>query len=441
VTTQIFLASTAFGLATVVAALEDGAFEPADRRILVLMCNTEMPEASTAVLEVSGVAELCTRFDQVYDYNEAIEPLHPARWQPRRIEVPLWERYFRRLWSLGDDQLHLVVESIQVNPAQGLCQIFCDAQIDVYADGLMSYGPTRSALPDSIGCRIERLLHLDLVPGLRPVLLSEWAVRPLIISTMSLRSVVKGLISGGAGEEPTRTSEPHRTALVVGQYLAAGGLLTEQEEIELYASMVSRCADAGFSTVIFKPHPSAPPAQLNRLHQTAALREIELVVIGELQLAEAAYERGGIEAVVGCFSTALATASSLYGLPVFRLGTELMLERLAPYQNSNRIPLTIVDAAVPELTTARSAASRMKPCLNELVPAVSYAMQPSMYPDRRAEAMEYLARNPEARARYVKRRRLTRLELPGGLPSKGRRRRLVRRLLTRLIRRMFGSRP
>jgi hypothetical protein len=441
VTTQIFLASTAFGLATVVAALEDGAFEPADRRILVLMCNTEMPEASTAVLEVSGVAELCTRFDQVYDYNEAIEPLHPARWQPRRIEVPLWERYFRRLWSLGDDQLHLVVESIQVNPAQGLCQIFCDAQIDVYADGLMSYGPTRSALPDSIGCRIERLLHLDLVPGLRPVLLSEWAVRPLIISTMSLRSVVKGLISGGAGEEPTRTSEPHRTALVVGQYLAAGGLLTEQEEIELYASMVSRCADAGFSTAIFKPHPSAPPAQLNRLHQTAALREIELVVIGELQLAEAAYEGGGIEAVVGCFSTALATASSLYGLPVFRLGTELMLERLAPYQNSNRIPLTIVDAAVPELTTARSAASRMKPCLNELVPAVSYAMQPSLYPDRRAEAMEYLARNPEARARYVKRRRLTRLELPGGLPSKGRRRRLVRRLLTRLTRRMFGSRP
>jgi hypothetical protein len=437
VTTQIFLASTAFGLATVAAALDDGAFEPADRRILVHTCNTELPEASTPLLQIRGVTELCTRFDQVYDYNEAIEPLHPAGWQPRGSELPLWERYFRRLWSLGDDQLHLVVESIQVNPAQGLCHILGDARIDVYGDGLMSYGPTRSALLDSIGCRIERLLHLDLVPGLRPVLLSEWAVPPVIISSMSLRSVVKGMISGGTGEEPTRAGEPHRAALVVGQYLAAGGLLTEQEEIQLYASMVSRCADAGFSTVIFKPHPSAPPAQLNRLHQTAALREIELMVIGELELAEAAYERGGIEAVVGCFSTALATASSLYGLPVFRLGTELMLERLAPYQNSNRIPVTIVDAAISDLALARTAATRVNKDLNGLVAAVSYAMQPTLYPDRRAEAMAYLARHPQARARYVKRRRLTSLNLPGGLPADGRRRRLA----TRLMRRVFGSRP
>jgi len=233
VTTQIFLASTAFGLATVVAALEDGAFEPAERRILVLTCNTEMPEASTPLLQIHGVSELCARFDQVYDYNEAIEPLHPAGWQPRSSELPLWERSFRRLWSLGDDQLQLVVESIQVNPAQALCKILGDARIDVYADGLMSYGPTRSAVPDNIGCRIERLLHLDLVPGLRPMLLSEWAVPSVIISSMSLRSVVKSMISGGTGEELTRAGEPHRAALVVGQYLAAGMLLTEQEEIEL----------------------------------------------------------------------------------------------------------------------------------------------------------------------------------------------------------------
>jgi hypothetical protein len=433
VTTQIFLASTAFGLATVAAALEDGAFEQADRRILVLTCNTEMPEASTPLLQVRGVTELCTRFDQVYDYNEAIEPLHPAGWQPRGSELPLWERYFRRLWSLGDDQLHLVVESIQVNPSQGLCQILGDARIDVYGDGLMSYGPTRSALPNSIGCRIERLLHLDLVPGLRPVLLSEWAVPSVTISTMSLRSVIKGMITDDVGE-------PYRAALVVGQYLAAGGLLTEPEELELYASMVGGCADAGFSTVIFKPHPSAPPAQLTGLHRVAEVRGIELLVSSELELAEAAYEGGGIEAVVGCFSTALLTASSLYGLPVFRFGTELMLERLAPYQNSNRIPVTIVHAAVSDLALARSATTRVNTDLNGLVAAVSYAMQPSLYPDRRAQAMEYLARHPQARARYVKRRRLTRLELPGALPPKSRRKRLVRRLATRAIRPLFGVR-
>jgi hypothetical protein len=348
-----------------------------------------------------------------------------------------------------------------VNPAQGLCQILADAQIDVYADGLMSYGPTRSALPDSIGCRIERLLHLDLVPGLRPVLLSEWAVRPVIISTMSLRSAIKSMIGGGhakivprerdalsrladghgsaTSEKPTRARKQTGSALVVGQYLAAGDLLTEQEEIELYASMVGGCADAGFSTVIFKPHPSAPPAQLTRLQQVAALRGVALEVCDELELAEAAYERGGIAAVVGCFSTALATASSLYGLPVFRLGTELMLERLTPYQNSNRIPVTIIDATVPGLATARAAATHVNTDVNGLVAAVSYAMQPKLYPYRRAAAMEYLARHPQARARYVKRRRLTSLDLPGALPAHGRRRRLVRRFASRLIRRAIGA--
>jgi hypothetical protein len=437
-TTQIFLASTAFGLATAVAAVEDGAFEPAERRILVLTCNTEMPEASTPLSQVHGVSELCARFDRVYDYNEAIEPLHPAGWQPRSSELSLWERYFRRLWSLGDDQLQLVVESIQVNPAQALCKILGDARIDVYADGLMSYGPTRSAVPDNIGCRIERLLHLDLVPGLRPVLLSEWAVPPVIISSMSLRSVVKGMISGGTGEEPIQASEPHCAALVVGQYLAAGRLLTEQEEIGLYASMVSRCADAGFSTVIFKPHPSAPPAQLDRLHEVTALRGVELLVSSELELAEAAYERGGIEVVVGCFSTALLTAGSVYGLPVFRFGTELMLDRMAPYQNSNRIPVTIVDAAVSDLALARSATTRVNTDLNGLVMAVSYAMQPTLYPERRAEAMDYLARHPQARARYVKRRRLTRLELPGAVPPNSPWKRLMQRLATRLTRVLAG---
>ena len=59
------------------------------------------------------------------------------------------------------------------------------------------------------------------------------------------------------------------------------------------------------------------------------------------------YQRLRPALVVGCFSTALLTASALYGLPVARIGTELLLERLAPYQNSNRVPVTIVDALLP----------------------------------------------------------------------------------------------
>lgn len=48
-----------------------------------------------------------------------------------------------------------MVESIHVNPAQALCRIFGDARIDVYADGLMSYGPTRTALPEMVASRMR----------------------------------------------------------------------------------------------------------------------------------------------------------------------------------------------------------------------------------------------------------------------------------------------
>jgi hypothetical protein len=137
------------------------------------------------VHEIAGVRDLMSRFDAVYDYNASIEPNHPSIWRPRPEDLPLWERSFRQLWKLGADDLHLVVESIQVNPAQALCRIFGDARIDVYADGLVSYGPTRTTLPGMVTGRIERLLHLDLVRGVTPLLLSEQHVHADLISSES----------------------------------------------------------------------------------------------------------------------------------------------------------------------------------------------------------------------------------------------------------------
>ena len=60
--------------------------------------------------------------------------------------------------------------------------------------------------------------------------------------------------------------------------------------------------------------------------------------------------------VVGCFSTALLTAAALLRLPVARIGTEPLLDRLTPYQNSNRVPVTIVDALLPDLADAAAVA-------------------------------------------------------------------------------------
>jgi Alpha-2,8-polysialyltransferase (POLYST) len=434
-TTQIVMASTAFGLATATAAYDSGAFEPCERRILVVTCNTAMPEASTPMQDLVGVPDLMRRFDAIYDYNACIEPQHPSGWHPRIGDLPLWERHFRQLWELGSSDLHLVVESIHVNPAQALCRIFGDARIDVYADGLMSYGPTRVPLPEMVSRRIERLLHLDLVPGVTPLLLIEQQVPTTMIPTESFRAVAKTM-----ADDRAAFCDNDRIALIIGQYLAANGLLTNREELDLYAAMVAGCAEAGYSLIVFKPHPSAPENMRAVLEAVAVALSVQLLVPDQDEIAEAWYERGGVGLVVGCFSTALMTASTLYGLPVARLGTNLMLERLSPFQNSNRIPVTIVDALVPELASFPGSKTDTDMSLgtdiNALVVAVGYAMQPLRLAGRRTEAEAFLAQHYKSHSRYFKRQRLTRLSLPGGLPAPpSRPKRTLWRRVRRLIRR------
>jgi hypothetical protein len=213
-------------------------------------------------------------------------------------------------------------------------------------------------------------------------------------------------------------------ALILGQYLAANELVTELEELDLYPTMVSACAAAGYSSLVFKPHPSASAAHAARLNDVAHALGVRLAVVDGPELAEAWFERGGVELVVGCFSTALLTASSLYGLPVARLGTEMMLEQLTPFQNSNRIPVTVVDALVPNLSPDLSSLIRSENPprrsmeeIGALVLAVGYAMQPQRLAARRTEAAAFLAEHYETHSRYFKRRRLTRLGLPGSLPA------------------------
>ena len=137
-------------------------------------------------------------------------------------------------------------------------------------------------------------------------------------------------------------------------------------------------------------------------------------------LAEVLFEQARPALVVGCFSTALFTASTFYGLPVARTGTELLLDRLTPYQNSNRVPPCW---PTPCCRTSRTACGRGRRCpageLGDLVTAVGFCMQPQIYPSLRPAAERYLSKRFGARTRrYFKRRRLTALALPGGVPER-----------------------
>ena len=417
-TTQIFLASTLYGTATLAAALDSDCFRPADRRILLVCNNAATPETTPGLDEAPGFDRLRERFDDVLSWNETISPFHPGGWSPRLDDVPMWERHLRLLWNLGDDPVELAVESIQVNPALGVSQIFTGAPVTVYADGLMSYGPTRNKIDPLVGTRVDRLLHLDLVPGLVPLLLTEFGVEPELVPTDAFVKVLSEL--GDTAEElPALPDEP---ALLLGQYLSALDILTAEEEEDLHVRMLRGVVQLGHTRVVFKPHPSAPARWSRALEQEAEQLGADLTVLDTPVLAEVLYQRLRPVLVVGCFSTALLTASALYGLPVARIGTTTLLDRLTPYENSNRVPVTIVDALLPELTD-RAAVAEQRPgmdiaVLNELVRAVGYAMQPKIYPNLRRPAEAYLTRRLDGHSwRYFKRKRLTSLALPGAVPA------------------------
>ncbi len=416
--TQIFLASTLYGTATLAAALDAGCFAPADRRILLVSNNAATPETTPALDEMPGFERLRPRFDDVLSWNETIFPFHPGGWQPRVEDAPLWERHLRLLWDLGEDDVSLAVESIQVHPALGVAQIFTDAPLTVYADGLMSYGPTRNKLDPLVGTRVERLLHLDLVPGLAPLLLTEFDVPAQLVPTPAFTKVLAELADTDAG-----LPGDEGAALLLGQYLSALGILSAEEEEDLHVQMLTGAVGLGHNRVVFKPHPTAPARFTRTLEQEAEKLGVELTVLDTPVLAEVVYGRTRPALVVGCFSTALLTAAELYGLPVARVGTETLLDRLTPYENSNRVPVTIVDALLPEPADRDAVAEGRRgldtDALAALVRAVGFAMQPKILLELRPAAEEYLRGSLNARTlRYFKRRRLTSLGLPGGVPER-----------------------
>ncbi|MFI6930142.1 alpha-2,8-polysialyltransferase family protein [Streptomyces sp. NPDC050287] len=414
-TTQIFCASTLYGAATLAAAIDSDLFTEPDRRVLLVFNNSTTPETTPSLDEMPGFEPLRGHFDEVLSWNEAIRPFHPGAWAPRSDDIPLFERYLRLLWNLGDDRVELALESIQVTPALTVAQLFTGAPVDVYADGLMSYGPTRNKIDPLVGTRVRRLLHLDLVPGLTPMLLTEFDVPSQVLPTDAFLKVL-GELTSSVEELPT---VPNDAALLLGQYLSALNILSPDEEEDLHVRMMRGAFERGHRSVVFKPHPTAPARYSRALETEAEKLGVELTVLDTPVLAEVLFERARPALVVGCFSTALFTASAFYDLPVARIGTELLLDRLTPYQNSNRVPTLLADALLADLEDRQGEDPIPAGELDGLLTAVGFSMQPQIYPSLRPAAERYLSKHLRQRTRrYFKRKRLTALGLPGGIPQR-----------------------
>jgi hypothetical protein len=421
---QVVVASTFFQCLSLVAAVDTAALPDADERILVLADGSQVPELTVPLAEQDGFDVVRSRFDRVVDLAALLYPRRPVQFAPRLEEYPVWERLLRSHWRLGAGPLQVVLDFVQVNPGYSLAGIFADAELWTHSDGLMTYSPTRRTLPLRLAQRQTGLVHLDLVPGLTPQLLSEYGVDRRTVPLPALGVVIDEAQRDTTTAHDRMTDAGRPTALVLGQYLSSLGLVSRAEESELNDALVLESATRGAEVCVFKPHPAASPADTLGLADAARRAEVELVVDTRPEAAELTMHRLRPQWVISCFSTGLTTARYLLGLEAVAVGTSALLPRLAPYENSNRVPLVLAEALFHRTDFSPPAQAGPAPGsrdLQRLVETVGYCMQPELHPEAAPGArtyLELLAREPELLGLFFKRRRLTRLGLPGALPSR-----------------------
>lgn len=411
--TQLFALHSAYGLATAAAALDGGLLGDHGERILVPFVSSKIPETSVGILADPALATLRDRFDRVEDLDALLGPLHPSSWKPDAADLPLLRRLFTRAWGLDGDDLEVLVQSPQVAPARTLMMLFPHARLTIIGDGLMTYSPMRVRLPHTVTARIGRVVHADVVPGVTPLVGAPTATA-VPVSPALFRTVLAETATGvddTAELESVITGEP--TVLVLGQYLSALGLVTESEEVALQTQMIDRAASLHPRHIVFKPHPAAPPRLSDALRDRATVRGAVFHEYRGALAAEVLAERIDARAVIAGFSTALPTVRALFGRDIEAVGADTVLSRLTPYENSNRVPATIVD-----VLTRPDSPYREPERMQLLIDAVGYAMQPVVAAHLRRRAAELLTSiRPSDRDRYFAPERLAELRLPGAPPE------------------------
>lgn len=232
------------------------------------------------------------------------------------------------------------------------------------------------------------------------------AVKHVPVTVDALRHVIEEV----AETLPQAPAAPEGAGLVIGQYLSDIDLLTLDEEIDVYESLVQQAVADGCTTICFKAHPASSSAVGSVLAERAREAGINFLQVTSSLPLELYLEQLRPAGVYSCFSTGMVTAWRLHGIPAHAAGTDLALERFTPYENSNRIPVTICHHLF-------GAGGTQDYTLTELVEAVAYCMQPLNCAPLRPAAESFLSAHFGTARHYFKRRRLSKLDLPGRLPA------------------------
>ncbi len=309
-----------------------------------------------------------------------------------------------------DSPVELVVGSASLEVGRALARRLLEVSITLVAVDGDAYGPT----PDPVRGRFARLtgrvLHLDLAPGLAPLLLAERRVPTTPVPLADLRAVAATLPAPAALVDPT--------TLLVGRTSRWADALDADRQADLLVALVQRCAEAGHSRVVVLLDPATRPRVRRQLEKAAAQVRADLTVVDDASPTEQWLATGAVRFVVGSAAPDLLVAQAAYGLRTAQLDTQVVLKRLTPFSDAHRIGATLVQALVPDLRTWTSAPEGEPPPaldLPRMVTSVAYAMQPELLAGHRAAVVEHLADVEDGvRRRFVRRRRLGELRLPGG---------------------------
>ncbi|SDE22693.1 hypothetical protein [Auraticoccus monumenti] len=381
--TLVVLVPHGAALLVVAAALRSGTVAASERVVLLTTSRAGVPEAARDLRSTPGWELLTAQVDQVLDYDALVTPFHPLAWTPvTEDEVAGWRTRLAEQLGVGDAPVRLLLHDLHLSPARSLAVAFPDAPIEVYVDDLAAWAPTPVVLEDEVAARLQRLVHLDLWPGVAPRLLAETDRTTTALDPRELRSLAAALPAPESDGGPTT-----RFAVVVEEDLHGFGL-DEDEAAKLARRQVALARAHGADRVVVVHDPVPVLGSDSDLLAEAGAEELDgaaLALVTVLALRPVV--------VIGCSSALL----SLAGRPAVAVQPEDVLRRLRPWGHPARVPLVLTALRYGRYADNDPAQAR---ATQQLVDALSHAVQPVLHASLADRSRGLRIEHPALAARY-----------------------------------------
>lgn len=381
--TLVVLVPHAAALLVVAAALRSGTVAPAERVVLVTTSRAGVPEAARDLRTTTGWELLTAQVDEVRSYDALVTPYHPLAWTPvAEDEVAAWRARLSEHLGLGDGPVRLLLHDLHLSPARSLAVAFPAAPIEVYVDDLAAWAPTPVVLEDEVATRVQRLVHLDLWPGVAPRLLAETGRGTTALDPGELRALARELPAPEHGGD-----EGTRFAVVVEEDLQGYGL-SEDEAAELARRQVALARAHGADRVVVVHDPVPVLGTESDLLAEAGAEELDGAAVALATVL-------ALDPVV-----VIASSSALLSLgrrPAVAVQPEDVLRRLRPWGHPARVPLVLTalrHGRYADNDPAQAEATQ------QLVDALSHAVQPVLHAGLADRSRGLRIEHPALAARY-----------------------------------------